>query len=157
MNNQTPLLPALLGACLLLFGAGCDTINHSQYQVRGLPNIEGIRATVTTSQRAVVREVLAAVAQQLRFQDRTERSMVPNVIASYGEEDNLNPITFLAYQHQDFVVIDVLHAPTTWGESQRYRQVQDLILSGLRSRVPKAAILISGRHQRIQNTAPTSR
>lgn len=151
--NKTPFLSTLLGAGLLLLGAGCDTINHSQYQVRGLPNIEGIRARVTTGQRAAVREVLASVAGQLRFQDRTERSMVPNVIVSYGEEDNLNPITFLAYQHQDFVVVDVLHTPTTPGESKRYRQVQDLILSGLRSRVPKAAILTSGRHERIQHNA----
>ena len=152
--KTTTLLSTFLGAALLWLGTGCDTINQSQYQVRGLPNIEGVRVPLTAGQRALVREVLASVAQELRFQERTERSRVPNVIAAYGEEDNLNPITFLAYQQEGFVVVDIFHAPTTLGETKRYRQARELIHARLQERVPKAAVITSGRHQHLQNTAP---
>jgi hypothetical protein len=110
-------LAALLGICGVLLCAGCDTINRSQYQVLGPARADGVRLAVTAEQQQAVREVLQTVAKELRFQERTERSLVPNTIASYGEKDNLNPITFIAYVTKDTILIDILHSNTAVGES----------------------------------------
>jgi hypothetical protein len=148
-------LRALLGVCGLLLGAGCDTINRSQYQVLGPARADGVRLAVTSEQQEAVRDVLQSVAKDLRFQERTDRSLVPNTIASYGEMDNLNPITFIAYVKQDTILIDILHSPTEVGESLRYRKVRDAILSGLNQRLPAGTVKIPDRRAPSKNTAST--
>ncbi|HEY2981475.1 MAG TPA: hypothetical protein VGJ22_09865 [Anaerolineales bacterium] len=149
--NAGPL--ALLGVCVLLLCAGCDTINHTQYQVLGRPTADGTRLAVSAGQQEAVRQVLQTVAKQLRFADRTARSVVPNTLASYGETDKLNPITFVAYLNKDVILIDIVHKPTEIGESERYRKVQDAILSGLRQRLPPDYVTIPARGSQTRNVA----
>ena len=86
------VLSALLGAGLLWLAAGCASYNHTQYLVRGPVNIHRKLTPATPLQVETVRQVMADVAKRLKFQDRTERSVVPGVIGTYGEEDKLNQI-----------------------------------------------------------------
>ena len=144
---------ALLGACVLLLGAGCDTVNHTQYKVLGPVRVDGSHFAVSADQQEAVRQVLQAVAQELRFQERTTRSVVPNTIVSYGEPDRPYPITFVAYATKEAIVIDILHAPSEIGESERYRRVQDLILTGLKQRMPLKCVSIPDRRSQTKNIA----
>lgn len=130
------VLPVLLSLGLLLLGAGCASYNHTQYVMQGPPNIYGKRTPATPLQMEAVRQVMAEVAKRLKFQDRTERSVVPGVIGTYGEEDKLNPVSFTARLDRGIIVIDILHQPTSVGESQRYQKVRDAIVSELQKQFP---------------------
>lgn len=135
MKINTVLLVAVC-AGLLLLGSGCATYNHTQYLVRGPRNIEGKPTAATALQRETVRQALADVAKKLKFQERTERSVIPDLIGTYGEEDNLNPITFTARMDKDVIVIDIMHDATTPGETQRYLRTRDAIFSELKKQMP---------------------
>ena len=130
------VLSALLGAGLLLLAVGCASYNHTQYVMQGSPNIYRKPTPATPLQVEAVRQVMADVAKQLKFQDRTERSVVSGVLGTYGEEDKLNPVSFTARLDQGVIVIDILHQPTSMGESQRYQQVREAISSELQRQFP---------------------
>ena len=129
------VLSALLGVGLLLT-FGCASYNHTQYVMQGSPNIYRKLTPATPLQVEAVRQVMADVAKRLKFQDRTERSVVSGVIGTYGEEDKLNPVSFTARLDQGVIVIDILHQPTSVGESQRYQAVRDGIASELQRQFP---------------------
>jgi hypothetical protein len=141
---------ALLGVCLLL-GAGCDTVNHTQYKVLGRSSVDGTHLAVSADQQEAVRQVLESVAKDLRFQNRTARSLVPNTIAAYGEMDKSNPISFVAYLDKGVIVIDIVHHNTEPGESERYRKVQDRILAGVKQAVPPNCVTIPDRWSQTRN------
>ena len=130
------VLSALLGAGLLWLAAGCASYNHTQYLVRGPVNIHRKLTPATPLQVETVRQVMADVAKRLKFQDRTERSVVPGVIGTYGEEDKLNPVSFTARLDQGVIVIDILHQPTSMGESLRYQKVRDALSAELQKEFP---------------------
>ena len=130
------VLSALLGAGLLLLAAGCASYNHTQYVMQGPPNIHRKLTPASPLQMEAVRQVMADVAKRLKFQDRTERSVVPGVIGTYGEEDKLNPVSFTARLDQGVIVIDILHQPTSMGESHRYQTVRDAIAAELQKQFP---------------------
>ena len=132
---------------LLLIAAGCASYNHTQYLMQGPPNLEGKRTAATPLQREAVRVALAKLAKDMRFRDRTERSVVPNVIGAYGEEDKLKPITFTAWMEGGSIVIDVLHQPGEPGESLRYQTVRDRIFSELNRQFPNDIRLTARGHQ----------
>jgi hypothetical protein len=130
------VLSALLGVGLLLLAVGCASYNHTQYVMQGPRNIHRKLTPATPLQVEAVREVMADVAKRLKFQDRTERSVVPGIIGTYGEEDKLNPVSFTARLEKGVIIIDILHQPSSVGESQRYQKVRDSIASELQRQFP---------------------
>ena len=126
--------PELFAALVVLLAAGCDTINHAQFQVAGQTAAGGTRLAISSDDREAVRQIVQAAAQQLHYEDRLPLSLTPNTIASYAEPDNENPITILAWVKDQTIVVDIIHRPTDLGESSAYRKAHDLLLASLQNR-----------------------
>ncbi len=125
--------PGLFTALVVLLAAGCDTINHTQFQVVGATAASGTRLTISSDDRDAVRQVVQAAAQELHYEDRLAQTLMPNTIASYAEPDNENPITIVAWVKDQAIVVDIMHKPTEPGESSAYRKVHDLLLAALKN------------------------
>jgi hypothetical protein len=131
MKSLLGWLPLLLAVGLV----GCaSTENRTQLHVIGRPALRGLRMPVTPQDRDAVKDVVLQVAAQLKCEDRTSASFNPNVIASFAQEDRTEPFTVEAYAHQDFIVVDLRHAPTSIGETKAYRQVRDTLYEALRAK-----------------------
>ena len=130
MNKQS----AGLFCLLLLVCAGCDTINHAQYQVLGPVSVTGTRAVISSQDRENVKEILQAAAARLHYEDRLQQSLTPNTIASYAEPDSENPISFMAWAKDPVIIIDIIHKPTQLGESSAYQKVLNTLLSDLKEK-----------------------
>jgi hypothetical protein len=126
--------PGLFAALVVLLAAGCDTINHTQFQVAGQTAASGTRLAISTDDRDAVRQVVQAAAQELHYEDRLPQTLMPNTIASYAEPDNDNPITIVAWVKDQTIVVDIMHKPTDLGESSAYRKVHDLLTTALKNR-----------------------
>ncbi len=126
--------PELFAAFVVLLAAGCDTINHTQFQVAGQTAASGTRLAISSDDREAVRQTVQAAAQELHYEDRLSLSLTPNTIASYAEPDNENPITIVAWLKDQTIVVDIIQKPTDLGESSAYRKVHDLLLASLKNR-----------------------
>ena len=118
---------------LLIVATGCDTTNHSQIQIvpnlneRGKPTI----ATVPASDRAAVKQVLTEIATRLRFEDRTELSLIPETICSFSQVDVKNPMRMVAWVSKDRVSIDLFQKPPEAGETLAYQRLREEVMSEL--------------------------
>jgi hypothetical protein len=125
-------LGVILLAAVAVIGAGCSTLNHSQYQVKGPVNNVGVRGTVSAADRAVVKEIANAVAAQFKLKDMTTSSVVPGTIGYYTEIDVNNPVEVKVYSAGDQVVVDVMQADSA-GETRAFRQIKEALQSELES------------------------
>jgi hypothetical protein len=128
MNRNSALL--LLLAALL--GAGCDTLNHVQYQVPASVSQTGARLTLAEADREFVKTKLAEIAARHRFEDRTQLSLIPDVLCVYAQADTYTPIRLAAWVKEDRIIVDLLQEPDTPGETLQYREVHAAIQTELK-------------------------
>lgn len=121
---------------------GCRVINQAQYQLSGSGRTENLQAAVTAADIQAVKSVLTSTAARLKFRDITGLSLVPNVIASWQQQESENPIKLMARVINDRVVIDLMHYPGTLGETPDYRTAKDLLLENLRKEFGKKVVVI---------------
>ena len=123
-----------LGVLLVLLGTGCDTVNHTQYQLNGPPTAGGARTSVSAADSGQVREVLSAIAAKLRFEDRTAVSLKPKTIGLFVQQETREPVRIVAWEQDGRIAVEVTHAPSAPGESEYYRKVQDMVFTELQTR-----------------------
>lgn len=118
---------------LVLILTGCDTVNHSQIQIRPPQTERGMAAvaSVPSSERAAVKQVLTEIATRRRFEDRTELSLIPDTICSYAQPDVKNPIRIVAWASKERILIDLFQKPPETGETEAYRKLREEIMSTL--------------------------
>ena len=121
---------------------GCRVINQAQYQLSGSGRTENLQAAVTAADIQAVKSVLTSTAARLKFRDITGLSLVPNVIASWQQQESENPIKLMARVINDRVVIDLMHYPGTLGETPDYRTAKDLLLENLRKEFGRKVVVI---------------
>jgi len=118
---------------VVLFVTGCDTVNHSQIQILA-PKVErgsAAIATVPASERAAVKQIITDIATRLRFEDRTELSLVPETICSFAQPDVKYPMSIKAWVSKDRISIDLFQRPPETGETEAYRKLREQIMSEL--------------------------
>jgi len=122
-------------ACLTLLtsllAAGCDTVNHSQLQVLPPKGETKARVTVPASERESVKKVLTDIATKLHFEDRTQLSLMPEIICSFAQPDVKYPMRVVAWVAKDRICIDLFQRPPEAGETEAYRKLRDEIMSEL--------------------------
>lgn len=120
--------PLVLSALLL---AGCDSVNHAQFNVVP-PKVErGMTATIVTADREAVKQIVSEVAIRWRFEDRTAISLTPDTLCSYAQPDVKYPISVKAWMADGRISVDIQQPPPEVGESAVYQRFRNDILSGL--------------------------
>lgn len=123
---------ACLSLLTLLLATACDTVNHSQLQVRPPVGKQKTFVTVPASEREAVRAVLEKVAKEWYFEDRTKISLIPDTICSYAQPDAKQPLGVRAWAQKGSIVIDITQKPTEMaGESSAYRRLRDRLVEDL--------------------------
>ena len=130
-------------ACFLLIvgllGVGCDSMNQSQFQVMPGRQSGGTTvATVSTAERAAVKQVLAQIAASHKFQDRTSLSLHSDIICDYAQPTTIqprskNPARLMAWVQKDRIVIDLIQKSVEGGESIAYQNLRDQVLADLKA------------------------
>jgi hypothetical protein len=115
---------------MAMLGAGCETLNYSQYQILGAVNDFGIRATVSASDRDTVKQIVSAAAAQFKLVDMTTSSIVPNTVAYYTQIDTPRPLEIKVYTSGDRLVVDVLQL-SSGGESLAFTRLKETIVRDL--------------------------
>jgi hypothetical protein len=144
-----------LFSALVLVLTGCDTVNHTQIQIRPPQTERGSAAvaTVPASDRAAVKQVLTEIAGRLRFEDRTELSLVPNTICSFAQPDVKNPIRIVAWSEKDRVWVDLFQKPPGPGETEAYYRLREQIMATLREQFGNRLTLV---HKMDQASGPAT-
>ena len=133
---------ACLSAFSVLWVTGCDTTNHSQMQVLA-PKVErGGTVSVPAAERDAVKQLLSEIAVKHRFEDRTQISLIPEVICSYAQPDVKYPMRIVAWSSKDRISVDLFQKPPETGESEAYRKLRSEIMSGLQERFGKRLTLV---------------
>jgi hypothetical protein len=126
-------LGVILLAALALIGTGCNTLNYSQYQVKGPVNDLGVRAAISSADRGAVVEIAANLAAQFRLKDMTASSLVPNTLAYFVQIDVEYPMSIRVFTSGDQVIVDTMQS-NPGGETRVFRDLRDTILSDLQHR-----------------------
>jgi hypothetical protein len=116
-----------------VFVTGCNTLNYSQYQVKGPVSEVGARATLSAADRDAVKEIVSAIAAQYKLRDMTSSSLVPNTIAYFAQMDVDYPMEIKVYTAGDQVLVDVMQS-NPGGETQVFRQLRETVLYELDQR-----------------------
>lgn len=120
---------SLVLSALLL--AGCDSVNHAQFNVLP-PKVErGMTATIVTADREAVKQIVSEVAVRWRFEDRTAISLTPDTLCSFAQPDVKHPISVKAWMADGRISVDIQQPPPEVGESAVYQRFRNEILSGL--------------------------
>ena len=119
-------LGVTLLAALVLVVTGCDTLNYSQYQVKGPVSEVGVRAALSVADRDAVKEIVSAIAAQYRLRDMTGSSLVPNTVAYYAQMDVDYPMEIKVYTADNQVLVDVMQS-NPGGETQVFRQLRETV------------------------------
>src|SRR5262245_54660662 len=146
-------------ACLSLLSllvSGCDTVNHSQLQIKVPRGQEKTRLTVPASERDTVKQVITDIANKRHFEDRTEMSLVPDTICSFAQPDVNNPLTVRAWvSKQRTIIIDLVQKrPDAAGESQAYRTLRDQVMSDLEKQFGGRLSMVHKTKQAHSKTTP---
>lgn len=127
---------------------GCDTlVLRTQYQVGGPITATGVRAMVSASDQEAVKEIVKSVATEMRFEDRTDTSLVPGTLARYAEPVRENPMSLVAWVHKEMIVIDLFHNSPVLGETQAYQEAKSLLLSELRRKFGNRVVIAAQKDQ----------
>jgi hypothetical protein len=123
-------LLAVLAAVLV---TGCNTLNYSQYEVKGPVNNLGVRTALSAADRDAVKEIAGTVAAEFKMKNMTASSMVPNTVAYFVEIDVNNPMEIKVYNSGGQVLVDVLQS-NAGGETLAFRQLKETMQSELDKR-----------------------
>jgi hypothetical protein len=129
---------ACLSLMVALLGSGCDTVNHSQLQIRPPLSDRPTQVAVPVSDREAVRKILGDIATKYQLADRTESSFSPDVIGVYTQAESTQPVVnyplrVVAWADGNRIVIDLEQTAGGIGESTRYRQLRDQIINDLKN------------------------
>ena len=105
---------------------------RTQYQVIGPTPVVGGRATVSAADQESVKEIVKAVAVKMRFEDRTDTSLVPGTLVRYAQPVRENPMTLIAWVNKGNVVVDFMQESPVLGETEAYRGTKETLLLELR-------------------------
>lgn len=145
---------ACLSSLALFALTGCDTVNHSQIQVRApKPATRSTPATVPASEIQAVKQVLSDIAAGLRLEDRTEISITPGTICSYAQPDVKYPISLKAWVAGDRIAIDIFQRPPEAGETEAYRKLRNNIMTQLKHQFGDRLSLVHKMNQASGGTA----
>ena len=111
---------------------GCDTVNHSQLQLVAPNSERGAVASIPSSERDVVKQVITEIAVRWRLEDRTSISLTPDTICSFAQPDVKHPISIKAWAAADRISIDILQPPPEVGESGAYQNFRNEVMSALK-------------------------
>lgn len=111
---------------------GCETVNHSQLQVVAPHAERGAVATIPTSERDVMKQVITEIAVRWRLEDRTSLSLTPETICSFAQPDVKHPISIKAWAASDRISIDIFQPPPEVGESGAYQNFRNEVMSALK-------------------------
>lgn len=126
-------LGVILLAVLALIGTGCETLNYSQYEVKGPVNTLGVRAAISARDREAVKEIAGNVAAQFKLKDMTSSSVLANTVAYYVQIDVDHPMSIRVHTAADQVIVEAMQS-TPGGETSRFRDLRETLLSDLRHR-----------------------
>jgi hypothetical protein len=138
-----------LSLLVVLVITGCDTVNHSQIQLRPAPVERGSKAvaTVPASERATVKQILTDIATRHRFEDRTELSLIPETLCSFAQPDVKNPMSMKAWVVKDRISIDIFQKPPGAGETEAYRRLREEVMSALEKEFGRRLTLVHKMNQ----------
>src|SRR6185503_8572868 len=122
---------------MLVLLTGCDTTNHTRYQIHGGAQIADARATVAPDDREAIKEILRAAAARWKLKDVTELSLVPNTIIYFQEAEAPYAKKLFAWAAGDQIFVDMMQTPSQVGEDSAYRSTREYLLSELKARFGK--------------------
>ena len=128
---------------LLLALTGCTTTTRTRFEVSPSDSPLGVSA----EDRDAVRDVLAATAGQLRLQDFTPSSIVPETIAFYQQADTVDPLKILAWSEDSRIFVDLMQFPSQPGESLLYRRAREVLQREMRQRFGEKSAIVNVRAQ----------
>jgi hypothetical protein len=134
---------ACLSLVTLLLVTACDTVNHSQLQIRAPRGEEKTRVSVPASERETVKKVIQQIAKQWNFEDRSKISLVPDTICSYAQPDAKFPLGIRAWVVKERIIIDLTQKPPELaGESAGYHRIREQLTSELEKRFGDRLVLV---------------
>lgn len=104
---------------------------RTQYQVVGPTPAVGARVAVSADDQQKVKEIVKAVAVKMRFEDRTDTSLVPGTLVRYAQPVRENPMTLVAWVNKGNVIVDFMQESPVLGETEAYRTTKDTLLLDL--------------------------
>lgn len=138
MNNSNARTASLV-LTLFLFAA-CTTTTRTRFAI---DHADG--AQVSSADREAVKDVLAAVASQLRLKDFTASSLVPETIAFYQQADTTNPLKIIAWVEDGRIQVDLLQFPGAPGETRLYQRARELLQTEMRARFGERSAVVGFR------------
>ena len=132
---------AFWGLFLFLF-AGCSTPSRTRFEVA--PGSSSA-SRVSTEDRDAVRQVVAKVAKELRLQEFTSSSLVPETIAYYQQADTTDPLKIIAWMDNDRIFVDLMQVPPQPGDSPLFERARGLLQRELRVRFGARNSIVSFR------------
>ena len=127
----------------LLTLTGCTTATRTRFEISPSDSPLGVSA----EDRDAVKDVLAAAAAQLRLQDFTATSIVPETIAFYQQADTVDPLKILAWTDDSRIFVDLIQFPSQPGESLLYRRAREVLQREMRQRFGDRSVIVNVRAQ----------
>jgi len=139
--NRSLARNAISGLLFFLFAA-CSTPSRTRFEVAPAT---ASASRVSNEDREAVREVVAKVAKQLRLQEFTSSSLVPETIAYYQQADTRDPLKIIAWMDNDRIFVDLMQVPPQPGDSAFYERARSLLQRELRARFGERNSIVSFR------------
>src|SRR6185503_10839742 len=132
MTKRAQLLyTSLLLATSLV--AGCDTIDRTQVRINPAETRSGTRMPLSATDREALKTALQPIAAQLKLQDMTGQSLIPNVIVHFQQMDTTTPIKLIAWENNGGLLVDLMQGAPTPGETGVYQRARDNLVEILRA------------------------
>jgi hypothetical protein len=124
-----------LGLIMLvaMITAGCDTLNHTQFQIAPAHDPNIVSAEVSDADRAEVKQILLSLADELGLQDLSHYQTSPATIAYLREPVRDFPMKLGARAVGDTIVVELIHFHPGSGETASYTTAKVLLLSKLKA------------------------
>jgi hypothetical protein len=130
-----------------LMAAGCDTIDRTQVRIAPVQSRTGARTVTTAQDREAVRNALQPIVRQLKLQDITRQSLIPNVIVHYQQMDTTSPVKLIAWENNGAILVDLMQGEGNPGESGIYQRARDNLIDILRTQFGERATLVPYRRE----------
>lgn len=130
-----------------LAATGCDTIDRTQIRIAPVQSRTGARTVVSATEREAVKGALQPIVRQLKLQDITRQSLIPNVIVHYQQMDTTSPIKLIAWESTGAILVDLMQGEGDPGESGVYQRARDNLLQILREQFGERVTLVPYRRE----------
>jgi len=130
-----------------ILSAGCDTITRTQVRISPAETRAGTQMPLSAADRDAMKAALQPIATQLKLQDITGQSLIPNVIAHFQQMDTTTPIKLIAWEDKGGLLVDLMQGAPTPGETGAYQRARDNLVEILRAHFGERVTLVPYRHE----------